>query len=148
MDGAEVITFRVPAIPVAQPRQRHRIIPGANFVQNYTPTKHPVTAFKATVRLAAAAAYSGAPLKGPIRMDVTYVLPFTGTRRKTKPNPRRWHEVKPDRDNLEKALLDALKGLVIVDDKQVCCGEVRKIVAAADEQPHVDVTIQQAEPLT
>lgn len=138
------ITFRVPACPVAQPRQRHRIVANVKntFVQNYTPTKHPVTAFKATVRLAAAAAYTGEPIYGPVRMDVTFVLPFTGTRRKTKPNPRRWHTKKPDRDNLEKALLDALKGLVIADDKQVCCGEVRKFVAAADEQPHVDVTIR------
>ena len=137
------ITFRVPACPVAQPRQRTRIVAtvAKTYTQNYTPTKHPVTAFKATVRMAAAEAYSGEPIYGPVRMDVTFVLPFKGTRRKTKPSPRRWHTTKPDRDNLEKALLDALKGTVIADDKQVCCGEVRKFIAAADEQPHVDVTI-------
>lgn len=45
-----MIVMNVPGVPVAQPRQRHRVIAGN--VSNYTPASSPVNAFKATVRLA------------------------------------------------------------------------------------------------
>lgn len=138
------ITFIVPAVPVAQPRQRHRIITSGarTFAQNYTPRDAPVGTFKATVRLAAQHAYKGPPLTGPLRVDVLLVFPRpTNLIWKTRAMPRLRHAKKPDRDNCDKAVMDALKGLLWVDDSQACAGEVQKWIAAGDEQPHVRISV-------
>ncbi len=57
------IQFIVPAIPIAQPRQRHRVmrIGGRTIAQNYTPKKDPVNQFKATVALVASEHTNGSP---------------------------------------------------------------------------------------
>lgn len=147
---ADPITITVPAIPMAQPRQKQRVVKtkaGKVFAQNYTPRDAPVMNFKATVRMAAAAAYQGPPLDGPLRCDAVFVFPRTSAQVwKTKPMPRLWHWKKPDRDNIDKAIMDALSGLVWVDDAQVCDGRIRKVIASGDEQPHVEITITPLEP--
>lgn len=149
------IEFTVPAVPVAQPRQRHRIISsgGRTFAQNYTPAKSPVADFKATVRMLAAQAYQGPPLEGPIRVDVCFVFPRPKSRPPWIAKGSYWETewkggyrvpkiTKPDRDNLDKGFLDALEGLLWVDDSQVCAGEPTKFHATKDEQPHVVVRIE------
>jgi Holliday junction resolvase RusA-like endonuclease len=133
-----VITFTVPAVPVAQPRQRHN-----HRGHCYVPKTHPVWAFKQEVALAARAAYQGPPLEGPVWMHL--VLVFPRPQRliwKTRPMPRQWHFVKPDRDNSEKSVQDALNGIIWVDDSQVCDGPITKFIAAGDEQPHVEVMVK------
>jgi Holliday junction resolvase RusA-like endonuclease len=50
---------------------------------------------------------------------------------------------KPDRDNAEKAILDSLKGVVFLDDAQVCDGVVQKMYHAGDESPGVHVEIEE-----
>ena len=134
------ISFTVPAIPIAQPRQRHAVIAG--HVRNFTPKNAPVNAFKALVAMAAAEAYRGPPLEGPVSLAVVFVLPRPGNRIwKKRAMPRERHAKKPDRDNLEKSLKDALSGIIWRDDSQVCAGDVQKWIAAGDEQPHVEVTV-------
>lgn len=143
-----MIEFTVPAVPVAQPRQRHRVVTvgGKTFSTNYTPQRSPVNEFKATIRMAAQQAYSGPPLEGPLRVDVVFVFPRPRSKVwKSRPMPRYRHISKPDRDNADKAVLDALAGLLFVDDCQVCAGEPEKWVAAGDEQPHVLVKIEPLE---
>ena len=144
----DVITFEIPCVPIAQPRQRHRIAggPKGQYVMNYTPSNSPVQTFKATARLACREAYKGPPLDQPLSMAVDFIFPRPrAICWKRKPTPRLPHAKKPDRDNCEKALLDALKGTLFVDDSQVCAGEVRKWVAAGDEQPRVIVSVSQVE---
>lgn len=134
------ITFRVASIPVAQPRTRATSIHG--HARAYQPKGGPIAAFKASVRYAACEQFSGAPLDGPLRVDAVFVFPRTkGQIWKTKPMPRIRHSKKPDRDNLDKAVLDSLSGLLWKDDAQVCDGRIEKWIAAGDEQPHVVVTI-------
>lgn len=138
------ITFFVPAVPVAQPRQRHRVVQsgGRSFATNYTPRNSPVQDFKATVRQAASAVYQGQPLQGPVIMRLVFVMPRPrGLIFKKKPMPRAPHCGKPDCDNLFKSTVDALAGTVLRDDKQVYRVEMEKWVAAGNEQPHVEVTI-------
>lgn len=142
------LRIHIPAVPVAQPRQRHRIVDGhgRSFVHNYTPESSPANAFKATARLAAReacrAANVTAPLTGPLRCDVCFVFPRTaGQVWKRKPMPRLRHAKKPDIDNLNKCLFDAIKGIAWLDDAQVCAGSIEKWIAAGDEHPHVDVTV-------
>lgn len=134
------ITITVPAVPVAQPRPRATSFGGHARV--YQPSKHPVTAFKATVRMAFQSAYAGAPLTGPLRCDCLFVMPRPKSLIwKTRPMPRVPHTAKPDRDNLDKSVLDALKGLAWIDDSQVCQGNIQKWIASGDEQPHAVITI-------
>lgn len=140
------IRFVVPAVPVAQPRQRHRIVSagGRQFASNYTPVRDPVNVFKATVKMAAQDVLDSPPLAGPLRVDMIFVFPRQKAKVwKSKPMPRYPHTGKPDRDNLAKSTQDALNGLAWVDDAQICAGEIQKWHAAGDEQPHVEITIQE-----
>lgn len=141
-----MIRFTVPAVPVAQPRQRHRVVHagGRAFASNYTPIKDPVNSFKATVRMAAAEAYSGPPLDGPITLSAVFVFPRPGRLVwKKRPMPREPHTSKPDVDNLCKSLKDALTGLLWTDDCRVCrYKSVEKVYAAGDETPHVEVVVE------
>lgn len=138
-----VVEFIVPAIPVPQPRPRATI--RGNHAAVYHPKNTPVEDFKATCRLAASEAYSGPPLDGPLRLDVEFVFPRPKAMFwKTKPMPRVWHTKKPDRDNVDKSLMDALSGLLWHDDSQVCDGRIQKWTAAGDEQPHARLVLSRA----
>lgn len=140
------IKFTVPAVPIAQPRQQHRVVKPASgaepFVMNYLPTKHPVNAFKASVQQAARAAYSGRPLDGPLALTVTFLFPRPGRLIwKKREMPRCWHSSKPDTDNCVKAVKDALNSLIFRDDSQVCDERGCKLYAAGNEQPCVIIEI-------
>src|SRR5262249_53180511 len=113
-----VVHFRVAALPIAQPRPRAVAIRGHARVFG-APMKHPIHSFKATVRLAVEHVFHGPPLRGPLYLAVVFILPRPGRLRwKTRPMPRCWHSVKPDADNLVKAVTDALTGLLWIDDSQ------------------------------
>ena len=139
------IAFVVPAVPVAQPRQRHRVLTshGRTFAQNYVPTKHPVNAFKASVQHAAREVYPGPPMEGPIRLRLVFLFPRPKRLIwKSRAMERAWHVAKPDADNAAKAVKDALSKLLWRDDSQVCMVLIAKQYAAGDEQPRVDVTVE------
>ena len=152
-----MIEFIVPAIPIAQPRDRAVAIKGkggkvhagihpVTRIKNSDGTwkPHPIAAFKATVRMVAEKIYKGPPMQGPLRVDLLFVFPREKSKFwSTKPMPRYWHFVKPDRDNCDKSFLDSLTGLVWVDDNQVCAGEILKVRASGYEQPHVEIRITQ-----
>lgn len=140
-----MIRFVIPCVPVAQPRQRHRVLEvrGRTFAQNYTPRNHPVNAFKASVQMAVAQAFSGAPMSGPVALWVKFVMPRPQRLQwKTRQMPRQPHTSKPDVDNLAKALKDAMTGLVWRDDSQICHIEASKCIASGSESPHVEVCIE------
>ena len=138
-----MIEFTVPSVPVAQPRQRHRVVVsgGKAFSTNYTPRNDPVQTFKAAVQFAAQQAYSGPPLEGPLRMNLIFVFPRPASVRKKDGLGRLPHTSKPDRDNIMASCQNALNKLTYRDDAQICAGFVEKWKAAAGEQPHVEVEI-------
>lgn len=152
-----MIEFTVYAVPVAQPRQRHRVIQGKGgkaFAANYTPARDPVNSYKASVRMASASVYrSGPPLTGPLVVDMIFVLPRTKPAWLKKDSPwyAKWksgdripHAVaRNDRDNLAKSTQDALNGVLWVDDGQIYAGRIEKWIASEFEQPHVEVRIIQ-----
>jgi len=127
-----MISFFVSCLPIAQPRQRHRLVTtksGRQFTTNYTPAKHPVNAFKAAVQLAAknATAMRLGVLTGPVLLELRFILPrpmnHFGTGRnagRLKNSAPSWHTSRPDLENIEKAFLDALTGICWRDDSQVC----------------------------
>lgn len=92
--------------------------------------------WKFTIREAAKEKWDQVPFLGAVRVDLTFVFPRPKAHFRTGRNahllrddaPRKWHTTKPDRDNLEKAVLDALSSLGIwEDDCQVCTGPVCKV---------------------
>lgn len=144
------IEFTIPGIPVPQPRVKFSS--GGGFTKAYTPTSvkqkdgtrksNGVAEFKSLVKMCAREAYQGAPLNEPVRIDCCWVFPRGSTKFwKTKPTPRYPHVVKPDRDNLDKMVLDSLVGIMLADDNCVCAGYLEKWCAAGDEQPHVRIVI-------
>ena len=142
MTPTDVIHFRVPAIPIAQPRHRIAVVNGKGRAFG-AKKSHPIHEFKATARMAFSELYDGPPLEGPISLVCVFVMPRVSAQIwKTKPMPRLLHAKKPDADNLLKGVKDALTGLAWVDDSQVAEVLVRKVIAAGDEQPHVTVQIR------
>lgn len=130
-----MITFTVPAVPVAQPRPKATTVNG--MARMYEAKKsHGIHAFKATARMAAAAAYAGPPLDGPLGAELDFVFA-------SKKSKRCWKSTKPDLDNCAKGLLDALNGTLYKDDGQVVLMVLTKEHAAKGEQPHVKVKITQ-----
>lgn len=127
------LSFFVAGLPKAQPRAK------ACRRGNFSGVYDPGTAddWKTIVRNEAriAGIRNGAgdivPWTGPLCVNETFYFPrpkahyrSNGELRDTAP---RWHTTKPDRDNLDKAVCDALTNLGIwLDDKQVCDGRVQK----------------------
>lgn len=139
-----VIQFVIPGIPVAQPRQRHRVatIGGRAMALNYTPTRDPVNAFKAAAKMAAAEAYQGEPLDVPVSVLVRFVFPRPASVRKKDGTERMPNLARPDLDNLFKALADALNGQLWADDSRIYQANLNKFKAAAGEQPHTEVVVR------
>jgi Holliday junction resolvase RusA-like endonuclease len=143
------LTFFVQGIPAGQPRIKASSRGG--FVRCYTPTTvkksdgsrkpHPAATWKKAVREAAKSSFAGALFEQPICLNLTFYLPRPKSHFRSngelKPNVPKWHTTKPDRDNLEKLVNDALtfKQMpdetkpfgVWTDDNLVCDGKVRKL---------------------
>lgn len=113
---AEEIKVFVPGLPIAQPRQRH-----TKDGRNYTPSQHPVQGFKAAVAYAVRQEYQGRLWDGPIHLEANIWFPRPKAKQwKSKAMMAYWHTSKPDADNVLKAITDALKLVLWLDDSQVC----------------------------
>ena len=138
--GENKLTLIIPGEPIAQPRARATGIGG--HARMYTPTKNGISVYKAAIRLIASQHFAGSPLECPVRIDNTFVFSRPGRLIwKTRPMPRMPHTSLRDRDNLDKAVLDALTGVVLKNDKIAWCGFIQKVYAASDEQPHTEIII-------
>jgi Holliday junction resolvase RusA-like endonuclease len=142
-----MIRFEVLGVPVAKGRARHRHVKtktGAEFNMAYTPKK---TAEAEETFVARALAFApSAPLAGPIRLSLVFVLPLP----KSAPRKLRErlgdpsdmpHVKRPDLDNLEKLVKDACNGVFWIDDSQVFEVTKRKIYGAV---PRTKVEIWEA----
>jgi crossover junction endodeoxyribonuclease RusA len=121
-----MITFFVQGTPKAQPRVKFSS--RGKFGRAYTPDT--ADDWKALVMIEAKKHFKQ-PLEGPLRVDIEFLFPrpkshFT-SKGQLKPNAPFWHTTKPDRDNLDKCVLDALTTVgAWHDDCQVCCGTIYK----------------------
>lgn len=59
-----------------------------------------------------------------LKIDFFFTVPKSWTKKKKE--AAKWHTSKPDLDNLEKGVKDALNGIVYKDDSQVCLLQSRK----------------------
>jgi len=146
-DGVKSLTIFVPGLPVAQPRPRAVSFRG--HARMYSPGTS--NEWKACVihALRAVVADAGSfPAGVPIRCDLTFYLPRpkghfgSGKNLHTiKPSAPKRPTGKPDRDNLDKAVCDAITAAgVWRDDSQVTDGRIRKRYCL-DGQSGCEITI-------
>jgi Holliday junction resolvase RusA-like endonuclease len=70
-------------------------------------------------------------IEGPVIVSVLILAALPKTKAKKRaPQPESWKTTKPDVDKIARCVLDALTGIVYVDDAQVCALDIRKRVAA------------------
>ena len=136
------LVFFIEGDPV--PKGRGRIMSSGNKRWNVTPAK--TRLYEAAVRETAELAMRGhqnvdpftkmphIPYAGPLYAKLTFYLP------RPKTVDRMWPFVKPDLDNLAKAVLDGLNGVVFHDDAQVCCMDLAKQYAVDRVGVQVEIT--------
>ena len=126
-----VIQFFVPGVPKAQPRPRAFARKMGNKFVARVFDAGTAEGWKGEIALAARPHCPREPLAGPLYVDIDFLFPRPQRLlSKKSPEGEIPHTSKPDRDNCEKAVLDAMTTLGFwVDDGQVCGGEVRKLYA-------------------
>lgn len=145
--------FRVDGDPIAQPRPRARN--AGRHARVYSPKRiknskgvivdSPVYLWREAIVEAARKHRPAQPLAGPIRVELHFYFarPKRLLRRKD-PVGRIWHTVKPDRDNLDKPVLDCLKNDGwYSDDSQVCDGGQLKFYVPKGGEPGLAVFVRQ-----
>jgi len=141
------ISFFVTGQPKGQPRAR------ATRRGNHAGVYDPGTAdaWKACVRHDWKAL--GQPTwEGPLKVSLAFYFQrpasHFGSGKKAsvlKPTAPVWHSKKPDRDNLDKAVMDALTNAgAWADDCQACAGSIRKLWAAPGHPVGVRIEISEA----
>jgi Holliday junction resolvase RusA-like endonuclease len=142
---SDTITIIVHGIPKAQPRPRGFAFNrgGKTTVRMYEAGT--AEAWKGQIALAAANLVPSTPLEGPVRVDIDFFMPRPKRLcRKKDPADAVRCFAKPDRDNLDKAVLDCLTTLNFWhDDGQASCGELQKFYHAKDRQPGAVIRIME-----
>lgn len=148
------VLFRIPMVPKGQSRGRvgaMRIGTNGDGSARYRGMifeDKKAKEHKSTLRSMAAPHMPTERFTGPVEVRILAIFPrpkalCAVSKRTGEPLAapgRRWHTSKPDKDNIEKAVLDALKDWWD-DDAQVCVGCTFKQVAAFDEQPHYQIFV-------
>jgi len=147
-EADNILALTLHGMPKGWSRAGHRIAgkEGALFVQTYTPT--PMRKYQDSIRGIARAVMVGRrPLTGALSVSLRFRMPIP----KSEPKWRREamaageiaHIVKPDKDNLTKAVYDALNKIVWIDDAQITRGFQTKVYSL---QPGIDVRIEALAP--
>ncbi len=85
------------------------------------------------------------PFSGPLKVSATYIFPPLKSFSKSKLNALAsgsiiFKDTKPDlTDNLNKAVFDALEGIVYINDSQICQIQSRKIYGTV---PRIDLVFE------
>lgn len=135
------VSFKALVKPV--PKGRPRFACMGKHVRTYTPTT--TAEFEQKIRIAARSSINPMPkFDGPLSVSIVFGMPVPKSwPRKAREDALRgvlMPKARPDIDNLEKAVLDALNGLLWVDDAQVVrkIGEKRYV-----EEPFVEVSVEE-----
>jgi Holliday junction resolvase RusA-like endonuclease len=145
------LTFFASGIPKGQPRPRAFARKFGDKWQARVYDAGTAENWKSQIALAVKPHLPPQPLAGPISLTATFNMPRPkGHTRKDgslKPDAPGYHIIKPDSDNLEKALMDALTQCgVWGDDSQVCVKSIRKVYGV-NGHTGAAVTIHQLEAL-
>ena len=136
-----MVTYRVEGSPLGKGRPRFRNT--GKFVQTYTPAK--TKAYEEEIRDAAKQAMGvSEPLAGAVKVYVMCAYPMPKSMSKADRAKALLGDLKPtkkpDLDNVAKAHLDALNGVIYIDDAQIVRLQVSKVYG---EHPCVEVIVME-----
>ena len=127
--------FFIKGIPAGKPRPRSARI--GNHLRIYQPDD--AKGWAKLVALQARRYAPDDPLTGPVAVNLTFVFPRPRahfTKKGLRPDAPHYHTAKPDRDNLDKLILDVFTRLGFWrDDAQVVRGTVLKLYTSFN-YPH------------
>lgn len=133
-------TVTIPGKPVA--KGRPRAYRRGQRAAVFTPEK--TVAFENLVTMCAMSQFDDGPLSCALSVEIDAYWPMKGQPLKTSLRPRARKSTAPDADNVAKAVLDGLQGVVYADDSIVVELTVRKWYAAQGDSPRTEVTIREA----
>jgi Holliday junction resolvase RusA-like endonuclease len=139
--GPSEIGFFVPGIPVPGGSKRGFVVKGKAVLVDTSGRRG--KNWRVSVQAAAQTAYDGGePLRGPLRLEVTFSMrrpkAHYRTNGRLKDSAPLWALVRPDATKLLRALEDALTGILWVDDAQIVKQHVEKIYGP---RPGADVRV-------
>lgn len=137
-----MVKFTIPGKPGS--KGRPKFSRQGEYVRTYTPEK--TVEYENLVRVAWMQA--GSPkLNGAIRGDYIayFPIPKSLSKKKQREMYGKPYLGKPDRDNTEKVIQDALNGCLYDDDAQVYSGWYEKIYVREGEETRVEVTFTEVE---
>lgn len=135
-----MITFEVQGTPVGKARPR------VTVNGTYTPKK--TKQYMQQVR-EAYQQEGGAYLDGFVRMDIIAYFPipkrYTKKQRREIEERHFWYGKKPDKDNIDKSVMDALNGIAYKDDSMIVTGRTMKKYCRPDQEPKLVVMLSDPE---
>lgn len=127
------VSLCLPGLPIAQPRGRYVVLPNGR-PRPIVPKEHPVHAYRQGLALLARQAMGAAlPYREPVCVHLLFIFPPNKESRAA--GVPEWHRDTPDLDNLEKAVLDSIRGIIYRDDRQVVHCTKQKRRAGSQEKP-------------
>jgi len=139
--------FVIMGIPKSQPRNRHRMVKtkaGKVFTMNYEPEEAAMAKENTRAQIVNQLP-TFIPRNVPIICNIEAYLPRPKNHYRSngevKSAAPRFCTSKPDKDNLEKAIYDAMTGVVWMDDCQVVDGRLVKFYG---DVPKVVVKVREA----
>ena len=138
------IHFTIPGQPMGKQRARTRTVntkAGKSFVMSYTPKK--TLNYETYIKELFVIKYPNYKiLEGAISVDIIAYLTIPMSKSKKQKELMREGAIqpttRPDGDNIQKAIFDALQGIVFKNDSQIVSGSFKKIYS---DSPRVDVII-------
>lgn len=122
------ILFRFSLEPVAKSRPRF------SRGRVFTPWK--TKSYENHIKVVASSQMNGSPkIEGPIHATLKFIF------KRKKSVKRIHHTVKPDLDNLIKAVFDGLNGIAFKDDAQICSISATKVYAVHDGEGEITVEL-------
>jgi Holliday junction resolvase RusA-like endonuclease len=135
-----VIEFTILGPPKAQ--KRHRDVQCGKFRRRYDPSTKEKETFAQLVQRHA----PDELLRGPVCLSWAAYFPRPQSHYRTgryagqlKPTAPLWHTKRPDRDNVDKFLMDAMTGIFWAEDAIVCAGT---LIKKYDARPRIEVTVE------
>lgn len=141
------VTFTVPGLPAPQgSKKAFSIKKGGQFTGQTTVVENSkfVGPWRDRVALAAHVAWKGAPIltEVPVFVQIEFVLKRATGTPKTRPTPPAIKN-NGDLDKLERAVYDAITGVIIADDKLVIENRNRKRIAEIGEATGAIITVKE-----
>ncbi|ADV46443.1 RusA family crossover junction endodeoxyribonuclease [Nitratifractor salsuginis] len=112
----EILIFDIVPVPAPRPRVTKS---GAYMPESYRNFKR-IIGYLARRQLKA-------PFTGAVKMNILFQFKKPKSWSKAKRKRAFWHTQKPDKDNLEKSIKDALEGIAYRNDSAVASGSIHKV---------------------